>query len=143
VDSAELLAATEATSDFVFDPRCLGDGKPIACLYRTASMILFEARDFDHRIVQALRKFCINSTNTFPEHPAPLRVLSKPGWEASIGKATIGAGRRRCAEASREIWKTIRGTLKVPRYHDRTENRATCMGKGDERGLGGAAGVWA
>jgi hypothetical protein len=71
VDSAELLTATEATSDLVFDPRCLGGDKSLACLYRTASVILFQSREFDHCLVQALSQFCINSTSIYPEHPAP------------------------------------------------------------------------
>jgi hypothetical protein len=75
VDSAELLTATEATGDLVFDPRCLGGDKPLACLYRTVSMFLFQSRDFDHCLVKALRKFCINSTSIYPEHPAPPEFL--------------------------------------------------------------------
>jgi hypothetical protein len=71
VDYAELLTATEATSDLVFDPRCLGGDKPLACFYRTARVILFETLEFDHCLVQALSKFCINSTSLYPEHPAP------------------------------------------------------------------------
>jgi hypothetical protein len=71
VDSAELLTATKATGGLMFDPRCLGGDKPLACLYRTVSMFLFQSRDFDHCLVKALRKFCINSTSIYPEHPAP------------------------------------------------------------------------
>jgi hypothetical protein len=70
VDSAELLTATESTGHLVFDPRCLCGDKLLACLYRTASMILFESREFDHRLVKALSKFCINSTSSYPQHPA-------------------------------------------------------------------------
>jgi hypothetical protein len=71
VDSAELLTAAEGTSDLVFDPRCLSGDKPLACFYGTASMILFQSREFDQCLVQALRKFCIHSTSLYPEHPAP------------------------------------------------------------------------
>jgi hypothetical protein len=102
VDYAELLTATEATSDLVFDPRCLGGDKPLACFYRTTSVILFQTREFDHCLVQALSKFCINSTSLYPEHLAPSELFNT--WMGtSIGKASIGAGWRRCAEASSQI----------------------------------------
>jgi hypothetical protein len=70
VDSAELLAATKSTGHLVLDPRRLCGDKLLACLYRTTSMILFQSREFDHRLVKALSKFCINSTSSYPEHPA-------------------------------------------------------------------------
>jgi hypothetical protein len=76
VDSAELLTATKPTRYLVFDPRCLCGDKPLACLYRTEGMILFQSRDIDHRLVKALRKFCINSTSTSPEHSAPSEVFT-------------------------------------------------------------------
>jgi hypothetical protein len=100
VDSAELLAATKSTGHLVSDPRCLCGDKPLACLYRTAGMILFQPRDIDNRIVKALRKLGINSTSIYPEHPAPHEFFQKPGWETSIGKATIVVCWCRCAEAS-------------------------------------------
>jgi hypothetical protein len=99
VDSAELLAATKSTGHLVFDPRCLCGDKPLAYFYRTEGMILFQALDIDYRLVKALRKFCINSTNIYPEHPASSRTF-KAGWETSIGEASIGVRGRRCAEAS-------------------------------------------
>ena len=71
MDSAELLAATEGTSDLVFDPRCLCGDKPLACLDRRESMILFQSVEFDRCLVQAPTKFCINSTSIYREHPAP------------------------------------------------------------------------
>lgn len=71
MDSAELLAATKSTGHLVFDPRCLCGDKPLACFYRTEGMILFQTLDIDYRLVKALRKSCINSTNVYPEHPAP------------------------------------------------------------------------
>jgi len=89
VDSAELLTATKSTGHLVFDPRCLCGDKPLACLYRTEGMILFQTRDIDHRIVKALRKFCINSTSIYPEHSAPPEFFQT--WMGDIhGKATIG-----------------------------------------------------
>jgi hypothetical protein len=54
VDSAELLTATKSTGHLVFDPRCLCGNKPLASFYRTEGMILFQLRDTDYRIVQAL-----------------------------------------------------------------------------------------
>ena len=82
VDSAELLAATKATGHLVFDPCCLCGDKLLACLYRTTSMILFQSREFDHRLVKALSKFCINSTSRYPEHPALPRSLKS--WMVDI-----------------------------------------------------------
>jgi hypothetical protein len=76
VDSAELLAATKPTRHLVFDPRCLCGDKPLSCLYRTEGMILFQPRDIDHRLVKALRKFCINSTSMYPEHSATPEVFT-------------------------------------------------------------------
>jgi hypothetical protein len=62
-------------------------------------MILFQSRDTDYCIVKAPRKFCINSTSIYPEHSAPPEFFQT--WMGtSIAKATIGVGRRRCAEAS-------------------------------------------
>jgi hypothetical protein len=99
VDFAEMLTATKSTGHLVFDPRCLCGDKPLACLYRTEGVILFQSRDIDHRIVKALRKFCINSTSIYPEHSAPPEFFQT--WMGtSIGKATIGVRRRRCVEAS-------------------------------------------
>ena len=66
VDSAELLTATKSTGQLVFDPRCLCGDKSLACFYWTEGMILFQSRDIDHRIVKALRKFCIDSTRIYP-----------------------------------------------------------------------------
>jgi hypothetical protein len=100
VDSAELLTATKPTRHLVFDPRCLCGDKPLACLYRTEGVILFQPRDIDHRLVKALRKFCINSTRMYPQafwlHPKSLQTCIR----TSIGKATIGVLGRRCVEAS-------------------------------------------
>jgi hypothetical protein len=76
VEFAELLTATKPTRHLVFDPRCLCGDKPLACLYRTEGMILFQSRDIDQRVVKALRKFCINSTSTSPEHSAPSEVFT-------------------------------------------------------------------
>jgi hypothetical protein len=39
-------------------------------------MILFQSRDIDHRLVKALRKFCINSTSMYPEHSATPEVFT-------------------------------------------------------------------
>jgi hypothetical protein len=75
VDFAELLAATKSTGHLVFDPRCLCGDKLLACLYWTKSMILFQSREFDHRLVKALSKFCINSTSIYSEHPASRAFL--------------------------------------------------------------------
>jgi hypothetical protein len=69
VDSAELLAATKSAGHLVFDPRCLCGDELLACLYWTKSMILFQSREFDHRLVKAPGKVCINSTSIYPEHP--------------------------------------------------------------------------
>jgi hypothetical protein len=75
VDSAKLLTATKSTGHLVFNPRCLCGDKPFACLYRAEGMILFQPRDIVYRIVQALRKSCINSTSIYPEDAAPSRVF--------------------------------------------------------------------
>jgi hypothetical protein len=76
VDSVELLTATKSTGHLVFDPRCLCGDKPLACLYRTEGVILFQSRDIDHRIVKALRKFCVNPTGIYPEQSAPAEFFS-------------------------------------------------------------------
>jgi hypothetical protein len=102
VDSAELLTATKSTGHLVFNPRCLCGDKPFACLYRAEDMILFQPRDIVYRIVQALRKSCINSTSIYPEHSAPPEFF-KLCIGISIEKATIGVRRRRCAEASYDL----------------------------------------
>jgi hypothetical protein len=66
VDSAELLAATKSTGHLVFDPRCLCGDELLACFYWTKSMILFQSREFDHRLIKAPGKVCINSTSIYP-----------------------------------------------------------------------------
>jgi hypothetical protein len=98
VDFPDLLTAAKLTTHFVFDPRCLCGDKFLACLDRTSGMIHFQLLDVAYRVVQALRKFCINSTRINSEHTAPPE-FSKPRW-TPIGKTTIGGRRRRCAEAS-------------------------------------------
>ena len=99
VDFAELLTATKSTGHLVFDPRCLCGDKPLARLYRTEGMIVFQSRDMAYRSVKALRKSCINSTSIYPEHSAP-PVVFTTYIRTSFGKATIGLRWRRCAEAS-------------------------------------------
>ena len=86
VDFTELLTATKSTVHLVFDPRCLCGDKPLARLYRTEGMILFQSRDSDHRIVKALRKFCINSTSIYPEHPAPPEYFSNLDGGHPLGR---------------------------------------------------------
>ena len=99
VDFTELLTATKSTVHLVFDPRCLCGDKPLARLYRTESMLLFESRDMAYRIVKALRKFCINSTRIYLEHAAPPKGPQTQMGQ-SIKEASIGVRRCRCAEAS-------------------------------------------
>ena len=86
MDSAELLAATKSTGHLVFDPRCLCGDKPLACLYRTKGMILFQALDIDYRLVKALSEFCINSTSICPEHPAPLEFFQNLDGRHPLGR---------------------------------------------------------
>ena len=80
MDSAELLTATKLTGYLVFDPRRFCGDKPLARLYRTEGMILFQSRDTDYCIVQTLCKFCVNSTRIYLEHAAP-----PEGHETEIG----------------------------------------------------------
>ena len=95
MDFAELLTATKSTGHLVFDPRCLCRDEPFVRLERTKGMIHLQLRDDAYCVVEALGKFCVNSTRINPEQTAPPKV----GW-TPIGKATSGARRRRCAGAS-------------------------------------------
>ncbi len=80
VDFAELLTAKKSTGHLMFDPRCLCGDKPLARLYRTEGMILFQSRDMTYRIVKALRKSCINSTSIYPERSSPPEFF-RTGWD--------------------------------------------------------------
>jgi hypothetical protein len=85
VDFTELLTATKSTVHLVFDPRCLCGDKPLARLYRTEGMILFQSRDMAYRIVKAPRKSCINSTTTYPEQFSPPEFF-RTGWGHPTGR---------------------------------------------------------
>src|SRR5437016_4171588 len=98
MDLADLLPGANSTTHLVLDPRCFCGDKPFARLDRTKGQIHFQLRDVAHRVVEALGKFFVNSTRINPEHSAPPE-FSKAGW-TPMGKATIGARRRRCAGAS-------------------------------------------
>jgi hypothetical protein len=79
VDFAELLTATKSTAHLMFDPRCLCGDKPLARLYRTEGMIVFQSRDMANRSVKAPRKSCINSTSIYPEHSSPSEIFRPDG----------------------------------------------------------------
>jgi hypothetical protein len=79
VDFPDLLTAAKLTAHLVFDPRCLCGDKPFACLDRTNGLIHFQLRNVAYRVVEALRKSCINSTRINPEHTAPPEFRSLDG----------------------------------------------------------------
>jgi hypothetical protein len=77
VNATQLLTAAKLTGHFVVDPRCLSDAKSFACLYRAEGLVHFQLRDGDYRVIEAARKFCINSTDIYSKHAAPSESLKR------------------------------------------------------------------
>jgi hypothetical protein len=122
VDSAELLTATKPTRHLVFDPRCLCGDKPLACLYRTEGMILFQPRDIDHRLVKALRKFCINSTRMYPKQSGYSRSRYKPAFGHLSGRLPSACAGVVALKQVDRFWG------KLISYFEQKPDGATCRG---------------
>ena len=78
-------------------------------------MILFQSREFDHRLVKALSKFCINSTSSYPEHPASPAFFENLDGGHPLDRLPVVHADVVALKQVDRLRKFIRGTLKVPR----------------------------
>lgn len=67
VDFADLLPGAKLTADLVFDPRSFCGDETFARLDRAKRLIHLQLHQISSRDVEALGKFCVNSTRIDPE----------------------------------------------------------------------------